>query len=131
MHVLQKLVLPLGGVLLAGSVHAKGSDCLDQLLNSSRGDVSDSAFFAALADVAHKPQACSDILNKAQFEPEIPELARVETDLETCRAAKQTWTDVKDSSSPAVFEAFSNLYAACPIYAQLAKAKIESVQAKN
>ncbi|SMP31104.1 hypothetical protein [Shimia sagamensis] len=131
MRMLKKLALPLGIVFLAGSAQAKGSDCLDQLFNSGRDDVSDSAFFAALGDMVHTPQACSDILSKAHFEPEIPELARVETDLETCRAAKQTWIDVKDSSSAAVFEAFSNLYAACPIYAQLAKAKIQSAQAKN
>lgn len=107
--------------VVASEAQAQSNTCLNDLLYSDAGDVSHSAYFAALSEVAHTPEGCDGILAKAVNGSRDIAKTHVIADLKTCRAAQQTWQDVRESESSAVFKAFADLFADCPFYAELAR----------
>ncbi|MBE1291759.1 MAG: hypothetical protein GJ677_04635 [Rhodobacteraceae bacterium] len=110
--------------VVASVTQARSNTCLNGLLSSDASNVSHSAFFAALSEVTRTPESCDTILAKATNGSGDIAKTHVIADLKTCRAAQQTWHDVRESESSAVFEIFADLFADCPFYAELARERL-------
>lgn len=113
------LVLWIFGAISAAQ--AQNRPCLDDLLASETSNISHSAFFSALSKVVRSPDNCETVLAKAVSASGGATETKTGADLSICRAAQETWQDVRGSESLAVFEAFADDYADCPIYAAMAR----------
>ncbi|WP_299428571.1 hypothetical protein [uncultured Shimia sp.] len=125
MHKTLGLALVLWVLGAISAAQAQNRPCLDDLLASETTDISHSAFFSALSEVVQSPDNCETVLAKSVSASGGATGTKAGADLSTCRAAQQTWQDVRESESSAVFEAFAVVYADCPIYAAMAREKLK------